>query len=86
LAAFCAKSAEILRAKTPTEDSRFPEGIRDVEVIQILNNYFKNDYLGAGSVLRVRTLFIFTIFETVIFKVDLKTPIVCHQIFYLVNI
>ncbi len=32
LAAFCAESAEMMREKIPTEDERFPEGIRDLEV------------------------------------------------------
>ncbi len=32
LAAYCADSAESLREKIPTDDSRFPEGTKDVEV------------------------------------------------------
>ncbi len=37
LAAYCADSAESLREKIPTEDSRFPEGTRDVEVSLAMN-------------------------------------------------
>ena len=35
LAAFCADSAEIMREKVPSEDSRFPEGVRDLEVTPV---------------------------------------------------
>jgi hypothetical protein len=44
LAAFCADSGEILREKLPTDDARFPEGIRDMEVTEF---YFQK--LCSGS-------------------------------------